>query len=136
MTNILSQEAAELVAFFDDQGCLAISELIEWLDTDEYGKKIRKVGTSVFGIRHKFTDEMSDDEKMMIYATFSNPLYLGSISGEKRPLDTLKTLKEAFPKGTVEGRQEFNHFCLELLETLTGRKEPGIGVAFSVITGP
>lgn len=130
-----SQKASELITFFDDQGCLGISEFIKWLESEQ-GKKLRKAGTSVFGIRHKFTPEMTTDEKMMIYATYSNPIYLGSLSGEKRPIDTLEDLKDAIAKASIQGRQEFDHFCLELLEAVTDRKDPEIGMAFSLIFDP
>lgn len=130
----LSEQASKLVAFFDDRGFPFLSELVEYLDTNEAGRKIRKVGTSVFGIRHKFTPEMSTEEKMSIYATFRNPFYLGSFDRKRSPLDSLELLAKHFDEGVPEGRQEFEYFASELIMAINGTREPDEGVAFSVIS--
>lgn len=133
--NGLSQKASELVLFFDDQGCLGVSELIKWLDSEK-GKQVRLVGTPFFGIRHKFMPEMTAAEKRTVYATYKNPFYLGSMSGEKRPIDTLDEIKAAIANVSIQGKQELDHFCLELLETMLGRNTPETGTVLSALFDP
>jgi hypothetical protein len=135
-SNDLSVQAVKLMTFFNDQGFPAMSELAQYLDTDGVGKRIRRVGTSAFGIRHKFKEGMSDNERMMIYAQYSNSFHLGSFSGEKRPLETLQEIKDVFPGIPLKVKQEIEYFSLGFLKSITEKKDPEIGEAFIFILDP
>ncbi|OGI21406.1 MAG: hypothetical protein A2808_00165 [Candidatus Moranbacteria bacterium RIFCSPHIGHO2_01_FULL_55_24] len=132
-TTELSEKALELIEFYDSQGCLGVSELVRWLDTE--GSTVNMLGTPMYGIQYVLAECTTEEERRHIYKAYKRPLYLGTVNGRYKPIDTLDWIREQdFASLPLQNKRDFDEFCLEALQCLRGEAPLRNIVGLALIT--
>ncbi len=109
------------MSFFDNLGCLGVSELIRCLDFQQYGARVTFFKAKNICVQAQTVLGSGD-------FTYSRD--------PKEPFGIFITISKNFEHLTIEEQQLFNAVCLEIAESLNGIGErrlfENIQVAFSV----